>query len=135
MIVAAMNFRINWDALGVATSLACAVHCAVLPLVLTSLPIFGVNIIDNHSFEFLMIVLAAAIGGYSLWHGYKKHHHKMLPVSVFLFGMLFLFAKQIWHQHQVPLLFMAVLFIVAGHWLNYRACRIHDHAHKEDCDH
>ncbi|MFK9892529.1 MerC domain-containing protein, partial [Escherichia coli] len=45
------NFKINWDALGVVTSVACAIHCAVLPLVLTSLPLFGVEIIDNLYFE------------------------------------------------------------------------------------
>ena len=33
-----MRLKINWDALGIATSLACAIHCAVLPLLLTSLP-------------------------------------------------------------------------------------------------
>ncbi len=42
--------RINWDAWGVATSLACAIHCAVLPLLLSSLPVFGINIIENEPF-------------------------------------------------------------------------------------
>ena len=75
-----MNFRFNWDAMGVATSLACAIHCAVLPLLLTSLPVFGVNIIENMNFEYFMIFLAAGIGGYSLWHGFRKHHHSYLPL-------------------------------------------------------
>ena len=44
-------FKINYDALGIATSLACAIHCAILPLVLTSLPVLGVNIIHNIPFE------------------------------------------------------------------------------------
>jgi hypothetical protein len=42
-----MSKKINWDALGIATSLACAIHCALLPLFLSSLPLFGVNIIEN----------------------------------------------------------------------------------------
>ena len=53
-----MNFKINWDGLGIATSLACAIHCAILPLILTSLPLFGVNIIHNMFFEWRMIALA-----------------------------------------------------------------------------
>ena len=28
-----MNVKINWDGLGIATSLACAIHCIVLPLI------------------------------------------------------------------------------------------------------
>jgi MerC mercury resistance protein len=130
-----MNFRFNWDAMGVATSLACAIHCAVLPLVLTSLPVFGVNIIENMNFEYFMIFLAAGIGGFSLWHGYRKHHHRFLPLIVFLVGIGFLFAKQLWHNFEYWLLPIAVVLIVAAHLMNYRACRIHDHAHKEDCDH
>jgi hypothetical protein len=134
-IFAAMNFRFNWDAMGVATSLACAIHCAVLPLVLTSLPVFGVNIIENMNFEYFMIFLAAGIGSYSLWHGFKKHHHSFFPLFVFLVGIAFLVAKQVWHDFEYWLLPIAVLFIIGAHLMNYRACRIHDHAHKEDCDH
>jgi len=121
--------------MGVATSLACAVHCAILPLILTSLPVFGVNIIENMSFELFMIFLAAGIGIYSLWHGYKKHHHNFLPIGIFLTGIAFLFAKQIWHHLEYWLLPIAVVLIISGHLMNYKACRIHDHAHKDDCDH
>ncbi|MHA4842993.1 MerC domain-containing protein [Flavitalea antarctica] len=130
-----MNFRFNWDAMGVATSLACAIHCAVLPLVLTSLPVFGVNIIENMNFEYFMIFLAAGIGTYSLWHGFRKHHHKFYPLIIFLAGITFLVAKQVWHDFEIWLLPIAVLLIIGAHVMNYRACRIHDHAHKEDCDH
>ncbi len=130
-----MKFRINWDALGIATSVACAIHCAILPLVLSSLPIFGMNIIDNVGFEYLMIVLALAIGIFSLWHGYKRHHHSIVPISMFIIGILFLFAKQIWHEHQFWLLPIAIVAIVWAHLRNYRACRIHNHAHHDDCNH
>src|SRR5215210_8843187 len=73
------NRKINWDALGIVTSIACAIHCALLPLLLTSLPLFGINIINNLSFELFMILLAFCIGAYSLFHGWKKHHHSWLP--------------------------------------------------------
>ena len=42
-----MATKINWDIMGIATSVACAIHCALLPLLLTSLPLFGINIIHN----------------------------------------------------------------------------------------
>ena len=48
-------FKINYDALGIAASVACAIHCAVLPLVITSLPILGINIINNFWFEIFYI--------------------------------------------------------------------------------
>lgn len=130
-----MNFRINWDALGITASLACAIHCAILPLVLTSLPVFGINIIDNEKFEYFMIVLAFSVGIYSLWHGYRKHHHSFLPLGIFTLGIVLLLCKQIWHQYQYWFLPFAVLFIVSAHIFNYRSCRVHAHAHADDCTH
>lgn len=130
-----MNWRINWDALGISASLACAIHCAILPMLYSSLPLFGVNIIDNVFFEYFMIALAFAIGAFSLWHGYKKHHHSLLPLAVFSVGMIFLLAKQVWHQYQIPLLVLAVILIVIAHFRNYRMCRVHNHAHADDCNH
>jgi hypothetical protein len=29
-----MKFNVNWDAVGIGTSIACAIHCALLPLIL-----------------------------------------------------------------------------------------------------
>jgi len=130
-----MNSRINWDALGISASLACAIHCAILPLVLTSLPIIGIDLIDNEGFEYFMIVLAFAIGAFSLWHGYRKHHHSYIPLLIFIPGMLLLLAKQIWHDYQYWILPVAVLLIVVAHLKNYKACRVHNHAHTDDCNH
>ncbi len=130
-----MNFKINWDALGIAASVACAIHCAVLPLLLSSLPLLGVEIIDNVGFEYFMIGVAFLIGAYSLYHGWRKHHHSFTPILVFSAGFALLFAKQVWHEWQLWFLIPAVLLIVTAHFINYRSCRVHNHAHKEDCKH
>lgn len=131
----AMNLRINWDALGVSASVACAIHCAVLPLIAASLPVFGVDIIDNVAFEYGMIFLAFAIGSWSMWHGFKKHHHSLVPMFIFLSGIVFLLLKQVWHQYQLWFLPVAVALIIIAHVMNYRACRVHNHAHSDDCNH
>lgn len=130
-----MKGRINWDALGIAASVACAIHCAILPLMLGTLPILGIELIDNVRFEYFMIFLAFVIGAYSLWHGYRRHHHSKVPVLVFSAGIVFLVAKQVWHEFQYWLLPIAILMIVAAHFMNYKACRIHNHAHTDDCNH
>ena len=130
-----MKAKINWDVLGISTSLACAIHCALLPLFLTSLPLFGINIIHNTSFEIGMILLALAIGSFTLYHGYRRHHHSWLPLVLFFFGFAFLVLKQFFVQYESWLLIPAVLLIIIAHLLNYRFCRVHNHAHSDDCDH
>jgi hypothetical protein len=130
-----MKFRINWDAIGVGTSIACAIHCALLPLFLTSLPLFGINIIHNIYFEVGMIFLSLCIGAWSFYHGYRKHHHSLVPVTIFLAGFAFLVLKQFFVHYETWLLFPAVGLIVTAHLVNFRSCRVHNHAHKEDCNH
>ena len=130
-----MKFKINWDALGIGASLACAIHCALLPLFLSSLPLFGVNIIHNIGFEVGMIVLAFCVGSYSLYHGFKKHHHSFTPLLLFIIGFIFLVVKQFFIHIETWLLIPAVFFIITAHLINYRSCRVHDHAHADDCDH
>jgi len=129
------NFKMNWDTLGIGASLACAIHCALLPLLFTSLPIFGINIIDNKPFEVIMVITAFAIGIYSLYHGWKKHHHNFLPLIVFLAGFTFLVLKLFFAQYENWLLVPAVTGIIAAHMINFRACKIHNHAHADDCNH
>jgi hypothetical protein len=128
-----MRLRMNWDGLGVITSVVCAIHCALLPLILPVLPLFGVNIIHNNAFEWGMIAVAFVIGAYSLYHGFIKHHRSFKPVLLFVIGFVFLVIKQLYvteilkvHETGNPvetaLLVVAVIFVIAGHLLNYRYC-------------
>jgi uncharacterized membrane protein YoaK (UPF0700 family) len=130
-----MKFKINWDAFGIAASVACAIHCAVLPLILSSLPLFGINIIENQGFEFIMIALAFIVGVYSLYHGRKKHHHSFYPMLLFAAGISLLFIKSMLHSHNLMLLLPAVSLVVIAHYVNYKLCRVHNHAHADDCNH
>lgn len=130
-----MNSKINWDAIGITASLACAIHCALLPLFLTSLPLFGVNLLHNLYFESMMVGAAFCIGLYSLYHGWKKHHHSPWPIIIFSAGFTFLVIRLFFHEYDGWLLLPAILGIVIGHVSNYRSCRVHNHAHAEDCNH
>ena len=130
-----MKNKINWDALGITTSVACAIHCAVLPLLLTSLPVFGFDIIRNDFFEYSMILLAFGVGLYALSHGFRKHHRQPLPLAIFTVGILFLFAKQVWHSLHIWLLVPAVIAIISAHYLNFRLSRVYLKTTTGDCNH
>jgi hypothetical protein len=130
-----MRVKINWDALGITASVACAIHCAVLPLFLSSLPLFGINIIHNLAFEAGMVFLAFLIGCYSFYHGYRKHHHSWVPFFLFTVGLGFLVLKLFFVHYETWLLIPAVALIVTAHFLNFRMCRVHNHAHSDDCAH
>jgi len=117
-----MNFKMNWDGVGIATSIVCAIHCALLPVIIPSLPLFGVNIIHNAFFEWTMIAVAFLVGSYSLYHGYIRHHHSLVPGMIFLLGFVFLVAKQFFAAQEFIFLSVAVLLIITAHYINYRRC-------------
>ncbi len=116
--------KINWDAMGIITSVACAIHCAILPLLLTSLPLFGINIINNSFFEWSMIGIAFIVGSYALSHGYKRHHRNWKPLIIFSVGFIFLILKQIFYTHEFVFLVPAVSCILYAHFLNYKYCGV-----------
>jgi hypothetical protein len=78
--------------------------------------------LHNVIFEWGMIVLAFAVGSYSLFHGYIKHHRSLVPVLIFSFGFIFLVLKQFFTAYEIPLLLIAVACIISAHFYNYRLC-------------
>ncbi len=129
-----MKLQINWNALGVSAAVACAIHCALLPLVISTLPLFGVNLLDNLYFEAGMISIAFVIGGLTLFHGYRKHHHKLLPLYLFIAGMGLLILKHFF-ENNIWLILPSSLFILTAYYLNWRYCRLAKHCHASDCNH
>ena len=125
----------NWDAIGISASLACAIHCALLPLFFSSLPLLGINILHNYQFEFGMILVSFAIGAYSLYHVYKKHHHSYKPIILFSVGIAIMFSRMVFREIELYLLFPAAILIIYAHVNNHMRCRVHNHAHADDCDH
>jgi hypothetical protein len=125
----------NWDAIGISASLACAIHCALLPLFFSSLPLLGINLLHNFKFEFGMILVSFAIGAYSLYHGYKKHHHSYKPFLIFSIGIAIMFSRMIFRSLELYLLVPAAILIIYAHIKNHLRCRVHNHAHADDCNH
>ena len=118
-----MSRKLNWDAIGITTSIACAIHCALLPLVVSFLPLMGLGFIRNPLFEYGMIGLAFVIGTSALWHGFNRHHHRLTPWLLFVGGMILLIAKEVWGRYELYFLPFAVVLIISAHVVNYKLSR------------
>ena len=130
-----MKLQINWNALGVTAAVACAIHCALLPLLITSLPLFGINILENIYFETGMISIAFIIGVVNLSHGYRRHHHKTWPLLLFITGIALLVIKHFLVEYVLWLVIPSTIFIISAYYLNWRLCRKAKHCHTTDCNH
>ena len=120
-----MRLKINWHALGISASVICAIHCAVAPLLLSSLPLFGVNIIENQWVELILLGIAFLVGVTTLWHGYQKHHHKKAPLILFSAGMTCFVIHQFYETNYGIWLWIlpGVTSIIFAHMVNYQHCK------------
>ncbi len=85
------------EQLSVFLSMACAIHCMLTPILVILMPMAGMYLEKYHWIEYVIILSVIILGSTSLYHGYKIHHHKILPIALFAFGVLFMILGSILH--------------------------------------
>ena len=78
-----------FDVLGFSASTLCAVHCAILPFVLSFLPLLGMEFISNPKFEWTMLISSIVLALTSFLIGYYKHHRDSEALSIMLIAFIF----------------------------------------------
>ena len=82
-----MNSVVVLDRAGICASLACAVHCAVFPVVLAALPALGLVWLEAAWVDWAMLLLAAGIALRAHRDGFTVHR-RCLPAGVATVGLL-----------------------------------------------
>jgi hypothetical protein len=133
------------DKAGMVASITCAVHCMIMPLVITLLPIFGLSLFATEEFEWILLMISAMLGITSLCFGFRKH--KSFKAFSFLgIGLTFLVIGRLAHEHvshfRIFTFDIYLLFLVAGailvalsHWLNNKLCKSCLPCHSSGCEH
>ena len=133
------------DKAGMIASITCAIHCMIMPLVITLLPIFGLSLFATEEFEWILLMISAMLGITSLCFGFRKH--KSFKAFSFLgIGLTFLVIGRLAHEHvshfRVFTFDIYLLFLVAGailvalsHWLNNKLCNACPPCHSSGCEH
>lgn len=111
------------DHLGITASIACAVHCAALPLAITALPMLGLEFLANIWVEISMICLSLLVGILSLRLSYPKHQ-KVLPVLILVLGFLCIGTGHfVFERLEAVIVPIGGFTIAAAHLLNWRYSR------------
>jgi hypothetical protein len=125
------------DRFGATASFLCAVHCALLPLVLASLPAIGLGFLANHRFERGFIAFASALALTMLIVGFRRH--RQFRAFWFLVPGILLLAAGIVLDFENNAIAHAVLVAMGGtlvalsHLTNLRLA--HGHVHDAACGH
>ncbi len=110
--------------MGFAASFLCAVHCALLPLVLALLPAFGLKAGGWIDIDQAFVVFATLLGATTLTLGYRRHR-AFHAWALLLPGLALVWAGAFTALHTHSLLHAAVmttggLLLAAAHLLNLR---------------
>jgi len=119
------NYRSRWDAISIGASLACAVHCVLLPVIFTTLPLFGIEILENIYLEIVTIVVSMGVGGWALWKGYRRMHHNIAIVILFLVGLVFMIAGNFFSSENIEMStkMIGAVLIITAHIRNWKQCK------------
>ncbi len=126
------------DRLGATGSLLCAIHCALLPLLIALLPSMGIAAWLGDDFEHGFVVFATLFGLFILIWGYRRHH-VVRALGLLLPGLATLWFSVLYsplHHAVVPhAITMTVGGILVGmaHLANLRLN--HRHVHNATCMH
>jgi uncharacterized membrane protein HdeD (DUF308 family) len=76
----------NIGKISTALTILCSIHCIATPVLALFIPFMGTH--QSDWIELAMIVFIILLGGTSVYHGYKSHHHKPLPSILFVSGLV-----------------------------------------------
>lgn len=112
------------DKVGFAASLLCAIHCALLPILLGLLPALGLKFGGWVDFDQAFVVFATLLGATTLTVGYRRHR-AFRAWALLVPGLVLVWAASFTalHNHTVTHLVMMTvggLTLAAAHLLNLR---------------
>lgn len=119
--------RVNkLDRAGATASFLCAIHCAVMPLVVTLLPLLGLSFLASEPVEWALLAASATLGSSSLCLGFRKHRKRQV-FMVLGIALALLVAGRIFHERHFGIwgpVFMVLggFTMMGAHLLNHRLC-------------
>jgi MerC mercury resistance protein len=114
------------DRLGMAMSLACGIHCALLPILISALSIGWLRPFADESAEWWFVSASAILGVIAHAAGYVRHHRRAGPTLLFTMGLALVLSGRLWLAETLVepwALGLGGTCLAGAHWINVRLCR------------
>jgi hypothetical protein len=119
------------DLWGFGAALTCAVHCGMLPMILTFSSLSGLKWLGNPWIELSFILLSFCIAAFAITRNFRRHKHIMLAVKVVALGFaLIIVAHMVGGIAEYFIAAAGGVTIAFAHILNWRLAR-----KSECCEH
>lgn len=134
------------DRAGTVASFLCALHCALLPLIITLLPLLGLSFLASEPVEWLLLGVSACLGVVSICFGFRQHRSRRVwalagaAIALLVLARVWAHAGHARHAHdfshaeawlETGLMVAGGTLMMSAHWLNQKLC----HACRRCCDH
>ncbi len=120
------NGKLKLDNVGMTASVLCAIHCAIVPLLITSLPLLGLGFLANPWFEWGMILFALCIGTCAIGITYIRKRHSILPFILLILGFIIIILGHLFVTSWREAIIVPIggLLIAAAHFFNYKYAKV-----------
>lgn len=115
------------DRAGATASFLCAIHCAVMPFLISVLPLLGLEFLASEPVEWTLLATSAMLGTLSLCLGYRQHRRRWIfgflgvALSLLALGHI-LEARDVGRLGPISLI-LGGLTMMGAHLFNRRLCR------------
>lgn len=102
-------------------SIACAIHCMLVPLLFVLLPVIGAGFVLSGWFEFTILGVAIGISLFSLCWGFRVHR-KTRVFALLAVAICFFFLAEYADSH-VVFSILGGASLIAANYTNSKLCR------------
>ncbi len=114
-------FGFNWDFLGFMASIACALHCSMLPLLLAAGALGGLAWLEHPIVEAFFIMVSLIVASWSLIGSYVNRHRNLTALITVVLGFVLIIASRFAEGGAEMLLTtLGGLVIALAHVINWR---------------
>ena len=116
------------DRVGIVASTVCFVHCIFTPLVLSVSPVWAHYIPSEEKFHRILAVVIAAIGGFAIIGGYRRHRRSRVLLLLGS-GLSLIFGGAYWgdrlpsHPAEIAVTMVGSSLMIAAHFINHTFCK------------
>lgn len=115
------------DLWGSIASITCAIHCSLLPFVISLGMLSGWKWLQNEWVDFGFILISLILVTWSLGSSYKDVHQKKGPLTLAIIGFIvFGLGHFLWHhEYEMYLSTAGGLLIASSHYFNWKLNKTH----------
>ncbi|MCP4124569.1 MAG: MerC domain-containing protein [Bacteroidetes bacterium] len=115
------NINHTTTRIGLFLSIACAIHCMLMPVVLISFPMLSKSFLHHPFLEWTLLVTLIFLGLFTMDHYKKKHHDSSLPTILFVLGGLICTTALLIHSNYHEWMMIAGSLVIAlSHGMNIK---------------